>query len=122
MLKAEGIEINSNREHFDAYRDQLYLDEAEEARQEYFVLPEVFKNEICTGVQHVDSYALIGRARPVDDWGQIRRNPTGAFAGDRQNARVSLPAGSRGNRRVAWNGRCQCTYKARECCGQQIDP
>lgn len=49
MLAADGSEINSNSDHHKAYGDKMHPADAEEARQEYFVLPEVFRNEICKG-------------------------------------------------------------------------
>lgn len=49
MLTADGGEINSNSDHHKAYGDKMHPAEADEARQEYFVLPEVFKTEICKG-------------------------------------------------------------------------
>ena len=49
LLTAEGREINSNSDHHKAYGDRMHPSETEGARQEYFVLPEVFKNEICKG-------------------------------------------------------------------------
>lgn len=49
MLTADGTEINSNSDHHKAYGDKMHPADADEARQEYFVLPEVFRNEICKG-------------------------------------------------------------------------
>ncbi|MET3130288.1 putative DNA primase/helicase [Oxalobacteraceae bacterium GrIS 1.11] len=49
MLTSEGIAINTNSDHHKAYGDITHPKDAEATEQEYFVLPEVFKNEICKG-------------------------------------------------------------------------
>lgn len=49
MLTGEGVEINSNADHHKAYGDRVHSKDAEGIEQEYFVLPEVFKKEICKG-------------------------------------------------------------------------
>ncbi|MET3134768.1 putative DNA primase/helicase [Oxalobacteraceae bacterium GrIS 1.11] len=49
MLNGEGAEINSNADHHKEYGDRIHPKDGEVIEQEYFVLPEVFKNEICKG-------------------------------------------------------------------------
>jgi len=49
LLTRDGTAINSNADHHKAYGDKMHPAEAEEARQEYFVLSEVFRDEICKG-------------------------------------------------------------------------
>ncbi|WP_295990447.1 DUF927 domain-containing protein [Rugamonas sp.] len=49
LLTKDGTAINSNADHHKAYGDIVHPAEAEEARQEYFVLSEVFRDEICKG-------------------------------------------------------------------------
>lgn len=49
LVTADGMEISSNADHIKAYGDKVHPKDAEETRQEYFVLPEVFRNEICKG-------------------------------------------------------------------------
>src|SRR5471032_666570 len=49
LLTKDGTAINSNADHHKAYGDRVHPAEAEEARQEYFVLSEVFRDEICKG-------------------------------------------------------------------------
>jgi putative DNA primase/helicase len=49
MLTKEGAPISSNADHHRAYGDRMLLNEAEDTELEYFVLPEVFNNEICKG-------------------------------------------------------------------------
>jgi putative DNA primase/helicase len=49
LLSADGTAINSNSDHHKAYGDKVHPADAEAARQEYFVLPEVFRNEVCKG-------------------------------------------------------------------------
>lgn len=49
MLTVEGIAINSNSDHHKAFGDVVHPRDAEGTEQEYFVLPEVFKKEICKG-------------------------------------------------------------------------
>ncbi|MCE3603007.1 DUF927 domain-containing protein [Massilia sp. P8910] len=49
MLTGEGVAINSNADHHKAYGDRVHSKDAEGIEQEYFVLPEVFKTEICKG-------------------------------------------------------------------------
>lgn len=49
MLTGEGVAINSNSDHHRAYGDVVHPKDAEASEQEYFVMPEVFKNEICKG-------------------------------------------------------------------------
>ena len=49
MLTGGGDAINSNADHHKAYGDMVHPIDALESEQEYFVLPEVFKSEICKG-------------------------------------------------------------------------
>lgn len=49
MLTSEGAPINSNADHHKEYGDVIHPREAEGTEQEYFVLPEVFRKEICKG-------------------------------------------------------------------------
>jgi putative DNA primase/helicase len=49
MLTKKGAPISSNADHHRAYGDRMLLDEAEDTELEYFVLPEVFNNEMCKG-------------------------------------------------------------------------
>jgi putative DNA primase/helicase len=49
LITADGMEIKSDADHMKAYGDKVHPKDAEETSQEYFVLPEVFRNEICKG-------------------------------------------------------------------------
>ncbi len=49
MLTSEGMPINSNSDHHKAYGDIVHPADAEGAELEYFVLPEVFRTEVCKG-------------------------------------------------------------------------
>src|SRR5471032_2461106 len=49
MIARDGTAISSGAEHHKVYGDRMHPTEAEETEQEYFVLSEVFKNEICKG-------------------------------------------------------------------------
>lgn len=49
LLAGDGTAINSNAEHYTTYGDKVHPKDAEESEQEYFVMPEVFKSEICKG-------------------------------------------------------------------------
>ncbi len=49
MITGDGVEINSNSDHHKAYGDRVHPTDAEGIEQEYFVLPEVFRKEICKG-------------------------------------------------------------------------
>lgn len=52
MITAEGTAINSNEDHHKAYGDVVHPDESAGVVQEYYVMPEVFRNEICKGFNH----------------------------------------------------------------------
>lgn len=47
IIAGDGTAINSDADHHRAYRDRMHPADAKEFEQEYFVLPEVFKDEIC---------------------------------------------------------------------------
>lgn len=49
MLTKEGTPINSNTDHHREYGDVVHPSEADGAELEYFVLPEVYRTEICKG-------------------------------------------------------------------------
>lgn len=49
MVTGEGVAINSHADHHKAYGDVIHPEESVMIEQEYFVMPEVFKNEICKG-------------------------------------------------------------------------
>ncbi|MES2935293.1 MAG: DUF927 domain-containing protein [Pseudomonadota bacterium] len=49
MLTSGGTAINSNADHHKEFGDRVHPTDAEESETEYFVLPEVFKSEICKG-------------------------------------------------------------------------
>jgi putative DNA primase/helicase len=49
MLTKEGAPINSNSDHHREYGDVIHPDEADSMELEYFVLPEVYRTEICKG-------------------------------------------------------------------------
>jgi putative DNA primase/helicase len=49
ILTKQGAPISSNADHHRAYGDRMLLDEVEDTELEYFVLPEVFNNEMCKG-------------------------------------------------------------------------
>ncbi|MGZ9045942.1 MAG: DUF927 domain-containing protein [Telluria sp.] len=51
-LTGEGAAINTNADHHRAYGDAVHPEESAKIEQEYFVLSEVFKNEICKGFNH----------------------------------------------------------------------
>jgi len=45
----DGTAINTNSEYHGAYGDKMHPSEVDEVQQEYFVLTEVFREEICKG-------------------------------------------------------------------------
>lgn len=49
LLTGDGTAISSDADHYAAYGDKVHPKDAESSEQEYFVLPEVFKSEICKG-------------------------------------------------------------------------
>ncbi|KQV84963.1 hypothetical protein ASD15_07450 [Massilia sp. Root351] len=49
LLTRDGTAINSNADHHKVYGDRVHPVDAEESQQEYFVLSEVFREEICKG-------------------------------------------------------------------------
>lgn len=49
MLTSEGSPISSDTDHHKAYGTEMHQADAESSEQEYYVLPEVFRNEICKG-------------------------------------------------------------------------
>jgi putative DNA primase/helicase len=49
LVAADGTTIDSNADHYAKYGDRVHPKDAEESEQEYFVMPEVFKKEICKG-------------------------------------------------------------------------
>jgi putative DNA primase/helicase len=49
MLTSEGTPINSNSDHHKEFGDIVHPVEAEGCELEYFVLPEIFRNEMCKG-------------------------------------------------------------------------
>ena len=49
MLTKDGAEISSNSDHHREYGDAIHPSEAQDAQLEYFVLPEVFRTEVCKG-------------------------------------------------------------------------
>lgn len=52
LITGEGVAINNNTEHHKAYGDAVHPEESAKIEQEYFVLSEVFRNEICKGFNH----------------------------------------------------------------------
>ena len=52
LLTRDGTAINSNADHHKAYGDKVHPADAEESKQEYFVLTEVFRDEISKGFNH----------------------------------------------------------------------
>lgn len=52
MITAGGVEINSNSDHHKEFGDAIYSEASAQIEHEYFVLPEVFRNEICKGFNH----------------------------------------------------------------------
>lgn len=52
MVTAEGKPIKSNSDHQFEYGDKMPATAAEEVSLEYFVLPEVFRAELCRGFDH----------------------------------------------------------------------
>lgn len=49
MLTSEGAPISSDTDHHKAYGTEMHPADAESSEQEYFVLPDVFRIEICKG-------------------------------------------------------------------------
>lgn len=49
LLTRDGTAINTNADHHKEYGDKVHPADAEETQQEYFVLSEVFRDEICKG-------------------------------------------------------------------------
>ena len=49
IVTGDGTPINSYEDHHKAYGDRMHIADSENSEYEYFVLPEVFRNEICKG-------------------------------------------------------------------------
>lgn len=49
IITGDGTTINSYEDHHKAYGDRMHIADSESSEYEYFVLPEVFRNEICKG-------------------------------------------------------------------------
>jgi putative DNA primase/helicase len=49
LMAGDGDAINSYEDHHKKYGDVVHPKDSEMIEQEYFVLPEVFRNEICKG-------------------------------------------------------------------------
>lgn len=52
MIASDGTAINSHTDHHKAFGDIIHSDESDMIEQEYYVLPEVYRNEICKGFDH----------------------------------------------------------------------
>jgi len=52
LVTKDGAQINSNSDHHKEFGDIVHPLDAEGCELEYFVLPEVFRNEICKGFSH----------------------------------------------------------------------
>jgi len=52
MITGEGKAISTPTDHHKAFGEAIHPDESEKIEQEYFVLPEVYRNEICKGYDH----------------------------------------------------------------------
>ena len=52
MLDASGNPIKTNNQHLAEFGDKMPPSLGEGVSYEYFVLPEVFKNEVCLGFDH----------------------------------------------------------------------
>jgi len=52
MIASDGTAINSHTDHHKAFGDVIHPTESDMIEQEYYVLPEVFRNEICKGFDH----------------------------------------------------------------------
>lgn len=52
MIAGDGTAINSPTDHHKAFGEAIHPDESDRIEQEYYVLPEVYRNEICKGFDH----------------------------------------------------------------------
>jgi putative DNA primase/helicase len=52
MIASDGTAINSHADHHKAFGDAIHPKESDMIEQEYYVLPEVYRNEICKGFDH----------------------------------------------------------------------
>jgi putative DNA primase/helicase len=75
LLTRDGTAINTNADHHKEYGDTMHPGEADEVQQEYFVLSEVFRDEICKGLDpKIVTRLLIERGllMPDSDGGPTR--------------------------------------------------
>lgn len=52
LVSGDGTPINTNADYTRSFGDKMSPEEAEAAACEYFVLPEVFRKEVCKGYDH----------------------------------------------------------------------
>lgn len=52
MIAGDGTEINSHTDHHKAFGEAVHPTESDMIEQEYYVLPELYRNEICKGFDH----------------------------------------------------------------------
>ena len=68
MRTRHGEEISSNADHYKQFGDKMHPDDAAETQSDWFVLPEVFKKEVCKGFNHKTvSRLLIERGALVSE-------------------------------------------------------
>lgn len=61
MRTRHGDEIGSNADHYKQFGDKMHPDDAAETQSDWFVLPEVFKKEVCKGFNHQTVSRLLMR-------------------------------------------------------------
>jgi putative DNA primase/helicase len=52
MVTAEGKPIKSNSQHLSEYGERMHSDDAAETAVDFFILPEVWRGEVCQGFNH----------------------------------------------------------------------
>lgn len=52
LVTSDGTAINNHDDHHKAYGEKMHITDSENSQYEYYVLPEVFRNEICKGYDH----------------------------------------------------------------------
>jgi putative DNA primase/helicase len=82
LLTPDGKAINSNADHHMQYGDYVHPVDAQDTRLEYFVLVEVFRDEICKGYNHKEVARLLielGLLMPDSDGGPTRKERLPGF-------------------------------------------
>jgi putative DNA primase/helicase len=55
----DGKAINSNSDHYAQFGDKMHPDAASNCEIEYFIVPEIFRKEMCAGFNHLTMARLL---------------------------------------------------------------